>query len=270
MAAWLRLYTETMDDPKMGQLSDSEFRTWIGLLCLAGKADAEGDTRHTIEQASWSLRRDSAAAIAHLTSLGLVAISADSTLIIANWSKRQYRSDSSLERVRRYRNSDSPLPIQICNGPEQNRTEQIQNRTDTDGFAQFWDAYPKKIGKGQAERAWSKVDASLLTSILSAIEAQKADRAAAAKVGAFRPEWKHPATWLNAQAWLDEIQPVEAPRSKSDPKPPPRTGLTPAEQARVEATQRAMDERAAKLAAPVSDDAKAKAAAFLKASGVVR
>lgn len=271
MAAWLRLYTEMMDDPKVGQLTDPEFRTWVGLLCLAGKADASGDTRHTIEQARWSLRRDIGPDLPHLLSLNLIVASPSKTIRITNWSKRQYRSDSSVERVRKHRNGESPLPKQECNGTEQNRTEQIQNRTD--GFARFYDAYPKKSGRGQAETAWRKVDASLLDQILAAIEAQKADRIAAAKVGAFRAEWKYPATWLNGQCWLDEIQPAVAPKRAADPAPAPIRVRSPeqeaADRARYEATLKAEAERAARLASEASGDPST-TVAKLKALGVVR
>ena len=32
---WFRVYTEIVDDPKMGRLTGGEFRTWIYLLALA-------------------------------------------------------------------------------------------------------------------------------------------------------------------------------------------------------------------------------------------
>lgn len=131
MAAWLRLYAEMMDDPKVGELTDSEFRTWIGLLCLACKAEAEGDTTHTIERANWALRRDIAPDLTHLTALSLIVLTPTKTLQIANWSKRQYRSDSSIERVRKHRAHAAtsepvtePLPKRSGNALDKSRAEQ--------------------------------------------------------------------------------------------------------------------------------------------------
>jgi hypothetical protein len=72
-------------------------------------------------------------------------------------------------------------------------------------FDLFWSAYPVKRSKGQAEKAWNKInpDGQLLQVILTAIAAQKAWRTNPPP-GKLMPEWKYPATWLNAKAWLDE------------------------------------------------------------------
>jgi hypothetical protein len=71
-------------------------------------------------------------------------------------------------------------------------------------FAQFWDAYPKKRSKGQAERAWSKLPLSehLLQQILTALETAKKTRDWIKESGAYVP---YPATWLNARGWEDDL-----------------------------------------------------------------
>lgn len=69
-----------------------------------------------------------------------------------------------------------------------------------DHFDDFWNAYPRKIAKGNAESAWKKIkpDEQLLQEILDAIAKQK-------------PTWTdpkfipHPATWLNGKRWLDGV-----------------------------------------------------------------
>jgi hypothetical protein len=68
-------------------------------------------------------------------------------------------------------------------------------------FDTFWSLYPKRVAKGQAQRAWSaalkKTDADTiirgLKQRLPSINAQDKQ---------FR---KNPATWLNGECWLDEI-----------------------------------------------------------------
>jgi predicted transcriptional regulator len=80
-------------------------------------------------------------------------------------------------------------------------------------FAQFWKAYPKKKAKGSAEKAWNKIDSSLLTTILEAIENQKQS-----------PQWKkeggqyipYPATWLNSKSWEDEVEVADTQDSSID------------------------------------------------------
>lgn len=71
-------------------------------------------------------------------------------------------------------------------------------------FDEFWAAYPRKVAKLAAIRAWDKaVKMASAEEIIAAVEAQK-------KVceqwqrdgGQFIP---HPATWLNQGRWMDEI-----------------------------------------------------------------
>ena len=76
-------------------------------------------------------------------------------------------------------------------------------------FEVFWKAYPNKKGKGGAKIKWDALKkAKKLPSIqviLKAIQAQKEWRNNA-KQGEFRPEWKHPSTWLHQGCWDDEVE----------------------------------------------------------------
>lgn len=63
-------------------------------------------------------------------------------------------------------------------------------------FDEFWLAYPRKVGKGDARKAYPK---ALLKTTHEAI------LAAVAKIPTNEPKFiPHPATWLNAERWLDE------------------------------------------------------------------
>lgn len=70
------------------------------------------------------------------------------------------------------------------------------------GFEQFWTAYPKKVSKGQAEKAWAKLspDEQLLSRILSAVGRAKTRVDWLKDAGQFVP---YPATWLGARGWED-------------------------------------------------------------------
>ena len=70
-------------------------------------------------------------------------------------------------------------------------------------FTRFWEVYPKKKSKGQAEKAWVKIkpDEQLLEKILSTIEQAKTSVEWMKDGGQFIP---YPATWLNAKGWEDE------------------------------------------------------------------
>jgi len=87
----------------------------------------------------------------------------------------------------------------------------------TSEFESFWNLYPRKKAKGQAYKAWQKLnpDSALQAAFSLAIQAQKDERAALTKAGQFVPEWKYPGTWLNSKCWLDEpVKIEELPKAK--------------------------------------------------------
>jgi hypothetical protein len=85
-------------------------------------------------------------------------------------------------------------------------------RACADQFEIFYNAYPKKRSKGQAEKAWNKINPSeqLLATMLAKIERAKTSEDWQKDNGRFIP---HPATWLNAKGWEDEIS---TPKSKRE------------------------------------------------------
>lgn len=76
-----------------------------------------------------------------------------------------------------------------------------------EAFDLFWSAYPKKKAKGDAEKAWAKVkpDHALSELIIAAVLAQKLSEDWTKDGGKFIP---HPASWLNAKRWEDEVTPA--------------------------------------------------------------
>ncbi|MGN7962166.1 hypothetical protein [Brucella sp. 22210] len=71
---------------------------------------------------------------------------------------------------------------------------------------QFWPAYPRRVGKGQALKAFrSARKQAELETILAGVRRYAADRQGE------NPEFtKHAATWLNGQCWTDEPIPKRA------------------------------------------------------------
>ena len=70
-------------------------------------------------------------------------------------------------------------------------------------FEQFWQAYPKKVGKKDALKAFerAKPTAELFSKMLEAIEIAKKSPGWQRENGRFIP---NPATWLNQGRWDDE------------------------------------------------------------------
>jgi len=86
-----------------------------------------------------------------------------------------------------------PLPLPL---PEEVRVSD---------FDKFWKVYPRKLSKQAAEKAWDRTKKTRpsIEILLAAVEAQK-------KTTEWKPENKrfipHPATWLNAGGWDNEIE----------------------------------------------------------------
>lgn len=68
-------------------------------------------------------------------------------------------------------------------------------------FEEFWNAYPRKVSKGEARKAYAKAKEKTTEETLIA----KA-KAYAKQAGRKDEFTKHPASWLNAEGWLDEYQ----------------------------------------------------------------
>jgi hypothetical protein len=77
-------------------------------------------------------------------------------------------------------------------------------KLDDGGFAAFWLAYPRKVGKGDALKSWRKLHPSptLEATILTAVSVQKLSHDWRKESGRYVP---NPATWLNQTRWEDEL-----------------------------------------------------------------
>ncbi len=104
---WFRLYDELLDDPKVQLLPDRLFRLWINLLCVASR---ENGTFH-VTGLAFRLRVSEAELTADLDALVTAKlIDRDGeTVSPHNWNRRQFRSDSSTERVRKHRQRSAPV-----------------------------------------------------------------------------------------------------------------------------------------------------------------
>lgn len=105
-----------------------------------------------------------------------------------------------------------PERFQIGSNPEPqhnptkpNETEQRRTKKETStrsaDFETFWKAYPKKIGKQAAKKAFDKVNIPVET-LVSAIRRQECSAQWSKDNGQYIP---NPATWLNQGRWEDEV-----------------------------------------------------------------
>ena len=82
-------------------------------------------------------------------------------------------------------------------------------------FDRFWGAYPRKVSKADARKAFAKLnpDTELVEAMLRALDWQKRLPEWTKDGGQFIP---YPATWLNARRWEDEPEGSPTPPTKQE------------------------------------------------------
>ena len=73
-----------------------------------------------------------------------------------------------------------------------------------DGFEEFWEAYPKKVSKPSAKKAWARLNADrpMVAAILADITRRKSSKEWTPERMQYVP---HPSTYLNNRRWEDEV-----------------------------------------------------------------
>ncbi len=104
------------------------------------------------------------------------------------------------------RESPSTLPPRVKVASPRVKAEGKEGREgkgkEPASFDSFWQAYPKKAGKADAEKSWGKLDPddALQNRILKAVATASKSPDWTKENGQFIP---HPATWLNGRRWED-------------------------------------------------------------------
>lgn len=109
---WFRFYDGAINDPKVQRLPAETFRAWVNLLCVASAHD--GHLPENMGDLAYEWRCDEKTAKAQLETLikaGLV--DRDETLHPHNWNGRQYKSDSSSNRVKAFRERQTERPCNV-------------------------------------------------------------------------------------------------------------------------------------------------------------
>lgn len=117
----------------------------------------------------------------------------------ARWANRNKDVDANAMQT----HSESNAIGMPTNNQEPITNNHIKTITP-DGFDIFWNAYPKKKSKGDAEKVWKKIkpNSELQTRIFLSIDRLKISEDWKKQNGQFIP---YPATWLNAKGWEDQV-----------------------------------------------------------------
>lgn len=219
---WIKLDVNIFSNDKIKQIKgmpdgNTLIVIWLQLLCLAGRSNSDGSLMLTDEipfseemlcTAFDCTGRQIHAALATFQQLGMVEV-VENIFHVSNWKK--YQSVGGMERIREkerrkkaaQRERARQQAVEAADTPAlpaaKPEASASQRRFDT-----FWKAYPKKVGKGAAEKSFMKykVDDALLETMLKAIEAAKRSEQWQRDGGQYIP---NPATWLNQRRWEDEL-----------------------------------------------------------------
>jgi hypothetical protein len=126
MTRWFRVYVELVDDPKVQRLDPSLFKALINLWCLASAKDG---VLPLIDEKAFKLRMKPEKAQRVLTELRAAGLIDDDERGVRphNWDERQFTSDGSTPRVKRFRERRRNVsPAVSETGPE---TEAEAERT---------------------------------------------------------------------------------------------------------------------------------------------
>lgn len=115
------------------------------------------------------------------------------------------------------------IPDSLLLIPEKTPCSPSASESAEDGFATFWEQYPKKVAKHQALKAWAKIKpvGQVLDDLMAGLQRQKLSTDWQKDGGQFVP---YPASWLNGRRWDDEMSAAPAATASQDQKP--KTGDT--------------------------------------------
>lgn len=215
---WIKLHTSLLSDYGFSAITDEKKYHLIAIWLLAASLDNK--IPYDGAWVSKHIQASSPVDLSFFESIGFITAYDDASNALASC----YGIASlDKEKEKEEEKENPPTPLEGGGGGFFKNGEQIKSRAKTQHageqrffratthFEKFWKAYPKRVSKGQAERAWRKLspDEQLIAIILQAIERAKTSEKWLKNGGQYIP---YPATWLNAKGWLDEIE-----SSRADP-----------------------------------------------------
>jgi hypothetical protein len=230
---WMKFWpADWTRDPALRMCSLAARGLWIELLAVAHEAEPYGHVLvsgrapsvRQIAAIASSTERDVAKLVKELEEAGVFSRTEAGVI----YSRRMVRDNAAREDARQFgklggnprlKGADSGgvnphLKLQEAETETETETENPPRRPRKrglprmEGFAEFWRLYPRKIGKGAAERAWPRAvqeangDWQLIVAgVQDALDFQRIDMR---EGGRFCP---HASKWLNGKRWLDGLEP---------------------------------------------------------------
>lgn len=186
---WIKLYYSILDDEAFIFLDEVDRCRYMTCLVLASRTNNKIPSDPIYLKKV--MRLDRAPDLTRLLSCGLLYTYEESSIRLDT----DYTNAPVLNR--------SLLSSPLLNSSLSSPKSEEGKKSEEGEFEQFWDTYPKKIGKRAAEKAWyGAKDKPSLPRILSALSSAKVSSNWTKEQGKYIP---HPATWLNQGRWDDVL-----------------------------------------------------------------
>lgn len=190
---------EPLQDAEVGRL----FRAMLSYAENGTVPEFKGNERFVWNAAKQSIDREAEISVKRSNNRKQTITNDNKTQQTATNGSKEKEPKRNIDiYINTLNHSNDSSDLSIVNNQE---TKEPNNTTVLNSFDTFWLAYPKKVAKKDAQRAWMKIKPSqeLLTTMLEAIEQQKQSKT-----------WRegyvpNPATWLNGERWNDVVKPTD-------------------------------------------------------------
>lgn len=218
---WCRLSTRYYFDGAILRAGEPAEVLFLRCLAYSGSEETGGRVpKHVLPLLTPSKTR------ARLTALlrEQLLVEDGDDVVIRSWSRHQEALDAESDRRRRDRerkaavrqaerdaartsaevSADCPRTVLPESARKEVEVQEKEQKTSgaslPDRFDEFWEIYPKRVGRGQAVKAWKaalrKTDADTVLAGVTAF---------AESVAGKDPTFiAHPSTWLNGERWTDD------------------------------------------------------------------
>ncbi|THD58344.1 MAG: hypothetical protein E8A46_00150 [Bradyrhizobium sp.] len=131
MSRWFRLYDDVINDPKILMLPEGLRWIWIAMLCIASKNNGTLPSTDVVAVSLRIKRPKAAEYITKLVAAGLID-NDGGKFSPHNWNGRQYKSDVSTERVKRFRETRRNVSPNVSETAPESDSETDQSNDDED------------------------------------------------------------------------------------------------------------------------------------------
>jgi hypothetical protein len=209
MSRWFRLDDDVINDPKILLLPEAMRWIWVAFLCIASKNSGQLPSNEII---ALSLRVKPTKAAEYLTRLCIAGLidKTETGFAPHNWARRQFKSDVSTDRVKRFRKqernvSETPPHTQAHTETQTKKDPPLRVEDDwPENFGDlFWQAYPRKEEKISAMRKLASLRKSGIVTFADLMAGVKRY----CSVNREPQFTKQPTAWLTKGCWADEIKP---------------------------------------------------------------